>query len=247
MMGKIDNNGLLSEEGILSLKRGLHWHQDFELVEPLVWSALQAWHDGGPPITREVVPSTVTTAASAGGASEAYEIELYPLYASVFLCDGHSRGEPRPFQQFVPLSRHLPLSDLVGRLREGLGRDARLKRYDCRLWLMDGAYNTSVAARASNPTPADMKDDEMLGWKLDLDLTILDERNSRGKQLQMQLDKDENISLMLELRNGDGKWPREVRALNLSGQAVSQEGEGGDEEKDELALGDGIVGLYNMG
>lgn len=112
-MGKIDNNMLLSGEGILSLRAGLRWHRDFELVEPLVWSALQAWHDGGPPIVRSVVPfrsnkpvgrTEMSYSPSKGGAKnieEEYDVELYPLFATVFLSDKLSRGEPRPFQQFV--------------------------------------------------------------------------------------------------------------------------------------------------
>ncbi|KAL7541598.1 hypothetical protein ACHAXR_011053, partial [Thalassiosira sp. AJA248-18] len=249
MMGKIDNNRLLSEEGILSLKQGLHWHRDFELVEPLAWSALQAWHDGGPPITREVVPfhSQKSNAVGMGsptkqGGSDEYEIELYPLYASVFLCDKASRGEPRPFQQFIPLSRYLPLKNVVDKLHEGLGRDAKLRRYDCRLWLMDSA---NVSASRSAPTPG--KDDDTLGWILDLDFPIGDERNLRGATL----DKNENISLMLELRNEDGTWPRSKANMSGEGEGEGEVGqEGGDgtiEEKDEMALGDGIVGLYNMG
>lgn len=112
-MGKIDNNMLLSDEGILSLRPSLRWHRDFELVEPLVWSALQAWHDGGPPIVRSVVPyhsnkptegTEMSYSPSRGAAKnieEEYDVELYPLFATVFLCDKVSRGEPRPFQQFV--------------------------------------------------------------------------------------------------------------------------------------------------
>lgn len=112
-MGKIDNNMLLSDEGILSLRPGLRWHRDFELVEPLVWSALQAWHDGGPPIVRSVVPfhsnkpverSEMSYSPSRSGVKsieEEYDVELYPLFATVFLCDKVSKGEPRPFQQFV--------------------------------------------------------------------------------------------------------------------------------------------------
>ena len=111
-MGKIDNNMLLSDEGILSLRLGLRWHKDFELVEPLVWSALQAWHDGGPPIVRSVVPfhsnkpivrteSYSPNRSGVKNVEEEYDVELYPLFATVFLCDKVSRGEPRPFQQFV--------------------------------------------------------------------------------------------------------------------------------------------------
>eukprot|EP00804_Cyclotella_cryptica_P008072 CCRYP_004567-RA/>CCRYP_004567-RA protein AED:0.10 eAED:0.10 QI:241/1/1/1/1/1/3/2557/1305 len=258
VLGKIDNNMLLSEEGILSLKQGLHWQRDFQLVEPLVWSALQAWHDGGPPIPRSVVPfnpqktdkqnsMSYSPAKSSIQPKEEYEIELYPLYATVFLCDATTQGEPRPFQQFVPLSRYLPLSELVNTLREGLGRDATkqtkmskgvLYRPTVRLWMMD-ASSASMLLAASSPS----KVDDSVGWILDTDLPIVDERNMRSAQLG----KDENVCLMLELRNDeDGSWPRSKSSLNSSKLEQIEE-ERMDEEKDAVKLGDGIIGLYNMG
>lgn len=259
VLGKIDNNMLLSEEGILSLKQGLHWQRDFQLVEPMVWSALQAWHDGGPPIPRSVVPfnpqmsdkqnhmSYSPTKLSPNSKEEEYEIELYPLYATVFLCDATTQGEPRPFQQFVALSRYLPLSELVDTLRDGLGRDLSkksttdkgvLNRPTVRLWMMD-ASSASMLLAASSPS----KVDDSVGWILDVDLPIVDERNMRDAHLG----KDENLCLMLELRNEeDGTWPR----AKLDVSSPRRENEGNEppaEEKEVVKLGDGIVGMYNMG
>jgi hypothetical protein len=258
VLGKIDNNMLLSEEGILSLKQGLHWQRDFQLVEPLVWSALQAWHDGGPPIPRSVVPFNPQTTDRQNHMSysptrntlqskEEYEIELYPLYATVFLCDATTQGEPRPFQQFVPLSRYLPLSELVDTLRDGLGRDVTkqsttdkgvLYKPTVRLWMMD-ASSASMLLAASSPS----KVDDSVGWILDTDLPIVDERDMRNAQLG----KDENICLMLELRNEeDGSWPRAKSSASRSTQE-SVEGKRHEEDKETVKLGNGIVGMYNMG
>ncbi|KAL3806464.1 hypothetical protein ACHAXA_004039 [Cyclostephanos tholiformis] len=237
LMGKIDNNGLLSDEGFLSLKQGLILRRDFELLEPLAWSALQAWHDGGPPITREVVPfSSRSRTMSLSDVDEKYELELYPLFATVFLCDNASRGEPRPFQQFIPLSRYLPLEDFVCKLRESLRRGSKLMRSDCRLWLMD---NTNITASRASPTSGEESD--TLGWILDLDHTIVDERNLRGAELT----KDENICLMLELRSDDGTWPHSKKIIESSEKDGQLDGI--CEEKEEMVLGDGVVGLYNLG
>ena len=258
VLGKIDNNMLLSEEGILSLKQGLHWQRDFQLVEPLVWSALQAWHDGGPPIPRYVVPfnpqmtdkqnhMSYSPTKNSSQSKEEYEIELYPLYATVFLCDKITQGEPRPFQQFVPLSRYLPLSELVDTLRDGLGKDITKQstaekgvpyRPTVRLWMMN-ASSASMLLAASSPS----KIDDSVGWILDTDLPIGDERNLRDAQLG----KDENVCLMLELRNeDDGSWPRSKPTTTSSVQeSKGEENQSGD--KDIVKLGDGIVGLYNMG
>ena len=51
---------------------------------------------------------------------------------------------------------------------------------------------------------------------------------------------------MLELRNEDGAWPRSK--TSMSGVTEDEEDDNDtNEERDEMALGDGIVGLYNMG
>jgi hypothetical protein len=236
-MEKIDNNGILSDEGILSLKRGLILGRDYELLEPMAWSALQAWYDGGPPITREVVPFSVRSRSLLDvDVDEEYELELYPLLATVFLCDKASRGEPRPFQQFIPLSRYLPLENFVCKLRESLRRGSTLTQSDCRLWLMDNANIT-----ASRATPTSGEESDTLGWILDLDHTITDKRNLRGAQLT----KDENICLMLELRKEDGAWPRSKKIIACTVDDEHLDGE--CEEKEEKVLGDGVVGLHNLG
>lgn len=172
---------------------------------------------------------------SAMNVAEEHEIELYPLFVTVFLCDTASKGEPRPFQQYVPLSRYLPLEELVDKLCEGLGRDAT-KPPHCRLWMMDST-GASMSRAASSPCKAD----DSLGWILDLDLTISNESNIRG----MQLSKDENnISLMLEVRNEkDGTWPRSKSKMAKETGKDFQEGS----EENEPVLGDGIMGLHNMG
>ena len=220
-------------------------------MEPLVWSALQAWWDGGPPIPRYVVPfnpqktdsnNKVSYSPSPKSmmSSEEYEIELYPLYASIFLCDAASKGEPRPFQQFVPMSRYLPLNDLITTLCEGLGSDTDIRPH-CRLWMMD-ASGASMTRSVSSSSKAD----DSLGWILDTELPIGDERNMRGAQLG----KDENINLMLELRNDeDGSWPRtKSKMVKPNLEHEGQVGEDAtEEESDDMKLGDGIVGLYNMG
>jgi hypothetical protein len=245
MTRKIDNNNLMSVEGILSLKQGLEWHRDYELLEPLTWSALQAWYDGGPPITREVVPfhqlnidlrhqmSISSRNSDSSAVGEEYAIELYPLFANVYLCDRASQGEPRPFQQFVPLSMYLHLDQFVAKLREGLLRGSKMMRSDSRLWLIDGINITNSASG---------KELDTIGWILDLDHPISDERNLRTTQLK----KNENINLLLELRNEDGSWPRSKVANDRSGENV-RKADRVNEEKEEMVLGDGIVGLYNMG
>ena len=118
------------------------------------------------------------------------------------------------------------MADLVDTLYEGLGRDTK-KPFHCRLWLMDAP---------TTPRPGRVEDS--LGWMLDLDLTIGHERNMRDSQLA----KGENINLVLELKDeSDGTWPRSTQTPDsfeaTESKAVTE----------EIPLGDGIVGLYNMG
>jgi hypothetical protein len=52
---------------------------------------------------------------------------------------------------------------------------------------------------------------------------------------------------MLELRNEeDGSWPRAKSSASRSTQE-SVEGKRHEEDKETVKLGDGIVGMYNMG
>jgi hypothetical protein len=51
---------------------------------------------------------------------------------------------------------------------------------------------------------------------------------------------------MLELRNEDGTWPCPKGIIEITGEG-EQQVDGTSEEKEEMVLGDGIVGLYNMG
>jgi hypothetical protein len=104
--------------------------------------------------------------------------------------------------------------------------------------MMD-ASSASMLLAASSPS----KVDDSVGWILDTDLPIVDERNMRNAQLG----KDENICLMLELRNEeDGSWPRAKSSASRSTQE-SVEGKRHEEDKETVKLGDGIVGMYNMG
>jgi hypothetical protein len=81
-----------------------------------------------------------------------------------------------------------------------------------------------------------------MGWILDLEHPFSDKRNLRTTQLK----KNENISLLLELRNEDGSWPRSKEANDRTVENA-QKADRANEQKEEMVLGDGIVGLYNMG
>ena len=223
-IGKISNKGLLRDNGSLALRVDIKWRNDYEILPPLAWSALQAWYDGGPPIHRSVVPyspSAATAAVPMRGRGPTLrtenEIELYPFFVTMFLCDNSSRGEARPFQQQVPVSRVTPLRVLLVQLCKGLDIVPDMGR----LWAMD----------TSDPEQSGQND-----WLLDLDSNIVEQRKSR---VNGDGTGNSNLSLLLELKNEEtGQWPR------------GEDGKNWIFKKDDFSgidIGDGIVGLYNMG
>lgn len=199
----------------------------------MAWSALQAWYDGGPPIHRTVVPYIPSTGTPSPHSRvprirTAYEIELYPYFVTVFLCDTLSRGEARPFQQYVPVSRVSPVRMLLLQLCKGLEIDPKYGR----LWIME-----------NNPNQVDTTGRNSSDWLLNMDENIVEQLNRRGAPTGIG-DNGQSIVLLLELKNAETEeWPR---GLNGKIWAFPVEGRDGDLRPDS-GVGDGIVGLYNMG
>lgn len=231
---RISNTGLLVENGSLSLRPNIRWKHDYELLPPLAWSALQAWYDGGPPIHRSVVKYIANSGATSSPHSSRApmtmptenEIELYPYFVTVYLCDATSRGEARPFQQNYQMSRVSPIIVLLVQLC----RELDLSPDSARLWVMgsaSGAITAGVDARD------DGRGDD---WILSSDLNIVEQRKRRG------VSKDGRIILLLELKDRDtGLWPRGADGKEW---AFS---DGSTPVQIPTDLGDGVVGLYNMG
>mmetsp|Transcript_429 Transcript_429/g.1102 ORF Transcript_429/g.1102 Transcript_429/m.1102 type:complete len:910 (+) Transcript_429:307-3036(+) len=165
-LGQINNTKLLRENGSLALRVGIKWQRDYEILPPLGWSALQAWYDGGPPISRMVVPYNSGTPTSAVPNSRGRqmslrtenELELYPIFVTMFLCDSVSRGEARPFQQGVPVSRVSPIRMLMIHVCKELDANPDM----CRLWVMESSDDEDQNGK---------KD-----WLLDVDCSLDDQR-----------------------------------------------------------------------
>lgn len=229
----IDNNFLL-REGSLVLRSNLRHPRDFLLVPPLVWDALQAWYDGGPPIERTVVKRSPDSASSAISVNDSTtdqpfiipivvesDVELYPFCLTIALADT-ATGQPRPFQQWQLVSRIEPAQSLLSTLCFSL----RSSPENSRLWKISsqkmGHDNTSSCRL------------------LDLNLSL-------NNQIERA---DEAAIIMLEIRGEDGVWPRsrvveESRPSTLSAADSLTRFENTKNEVDDE--GDGIVGLYNMG
>jgi len=223
-LGRISNKGLLSDNGSLALRADIRWRHDYEILPPLAWSALQAWYDGGPPIHRTVVPYLPSGSASPHSTQQRIrtenEIELYPYFVTVFMCDVISRGEARPFQQYVPLSRVSPIGFMLVQLCKGLDVDPDLAR----LWVM-------------GRSASGLGDEASADWILNLDSTIVDQRKRRNCGTDSS-----GITLLLEIKDTEtGLWPR-----GLDGKEWSFH-EKPAAVQDTSDPGDGVVGLYNMG
>lgn len=213
---KINNNELLHSNGGLALKSGLRFKDDVILIPPLAWSALQAWHDGGPPIFRSVVPfKNINTHGKMQS-----DIELYPIFTTILLMD--DCGDARPFQQYFSVSRYLPTKELLQNLCKSLNTDPR----NGRLW-MGPSY--------SGPNFPGNFD-----FTLDPELSLLE-----NMKLNCTMDSEVDATkvtreIVLEMKTSQGNWPSE--------NDEEFDGDENDSEQDiSSSLGDGIVGLHNMG
>jgi ubiquitin C-terminal hydrolase len=225
---RINNASLLAENGSLALLGNIRWKHEYEILPPLGWNALQAWYDGGPPIHRSVVRYIATSGPTSPHSSKPRiptenEIELYPFFVTVYLCDAASRGEARPFQQNFQLSRVTPVGVTLVQLCKELDVDPDLAR----LWVVSNDKPTSVTADGRHENCDD--------WIVDTRSNIVEQRKRRSQS-------GGAITLLLEIKDMEtGLWPRGVDGKEWSFRGKSSQ------EKIDSDLGDGVVGLYNMG
>jgi len=227
-LGPINNTKLLRENGSLALRVDIKWRHDYEIIPPLGWSALQAWYDGGPPISRMVVPyqsgsSNFAIPHNRGRSMSLRtdnEIELYPFFVTMFLCDSSSRGEARPFQQAVPVSRVSPVRVLLVQLCKELDADPNRGR----LWVIEPSVDSEGTGKND--------------WLLDVDSNIVEQRKNR---IGADQSGSSNIKLLLELKDVEtNEWPRGIDGKNWSFKKEK-------DDQSSMEIGDGIVGLFNMG
>lgn len=238
-LDRINNRGLLADDKSLNLRPDIRWKHDYEILPPLGWSALQAWYDGGPPIYRTVVRYVTAQPASphasvatkrASRIPTENELELYPFFVTVYLCDATSRGEARPFLQNFQLSRVSPVMVMLVQLCRELEVDPDMAR----LWVMESNPDAPPTPAAPSPSKHDAED-----WVLSLDQNIIEQRKRRATT---STDHGKGITLLLELKDKEtGKWPRGVDGKEWSFVAKSKV------EEQRSNIGDGVVGLYNMG
>jgi DUSP domain len=290
-LNRIRNAGLLVENGSLALRPDIRWKHDYEILPPLAWAALQAWYDGGPPIHRSVVkyisnnaptsPHQSTslastrggTAGSGGTIPTENEIELYPLFVTVYLCDAASRGEARPFQQNFQLSRVSPILVMLVQLCKELD----VNPDQVRLWVLGSrsiandlggvpvasssfspstsmlSLSSDTSSQATRQQPGGGSSSLADDWILSIDNSIIEQMKRRG---MTTISKDSPIVLLLELKDRDsGLWPRGIDGKEWTSRRQRHQDSGNssasslpsDQQVGSSDLGDGIVGLYNMG
>ena len=203
-------------------------------MAPLAWSALQAWHDGGPPIHRSVVAYAAPNKSSTNKQTQC-EIELYPTFVTVLLSDSTSRGETRPFQQYFPVSSFLPVEVLLQELCKSLDIETR----NGRLWMMGSRSGVSYVAGDSHYFDGNANGSD---WLLRMDVSLVDQLKEKGIKKFGDEFPGKTIVLLLELKDDkEGTWPR--------GQKYNREIIGNQQKSSKAGnmIGDGIVGLYNMG
>jgi len=163
-----------------------------------------------------------------------HDIELYPLFVSVMLCDATSGGEPTPFQQQVPLSRQKPCRSLLQELCENLQADPKY----CRLWMRGKDIATAMVGPDGTPL-LDEDAPPPPDFLLYLDMKLEDQLKRKG--IVLGEGTNVRLTLILEIKDErNGSWPLGMRHnLDLAARTMQQ--------KDGIGIGDGIVGLYNMG
>lgn len=261
-MNRIRNASLLVDNGSLALRPDIRWKHDYEILPPLAWSALQAWYDGGPPIHRSVVKYVPISSPSSPHSNQAsnnmrgqlpteFEIELYPLFVTIYLCDSASRGEAKPFQQHLQLSRVSAIMVMLVQLCKELD----VNPDQARLWVMNRYDPSDPNATAPQSSSANIDESGKMSfasagiddWILGLDQSIIEQLKRRGSNVT----KDASIVLLLEIKDRDtGLWPRGIdgtewafqREKNATMSSSTHNAGGAPSD-----LGDGIVGLYNMG
>jgi hypothetical protein len=227
--GRINNRPLLAEGGSLALRQDIRWKHDYDILAPLAYTALQAWYDGGPPIYRTVV-KYLNSAISPHQISKnrmptENELELYPCFVTVFLCDSASKGEARPFQQNYQVSRVSPVRLMHLQMCRELEVDPEMAR----LWLLE----TFPEVQAISSTP---NEKSSTSWILDLDQNLIEQRKRWGSTADSSA-----LMFLLEMKDKEtGLWPRGIDGKLWT--LKENFSEGVDPEQ-----GDGVVGLYNMG
>jgi DUSP domain len=258
-MNRIRNASLLVDNGSLALRPDIRWKHDYEILPPLAWSALQGWYDGGPPIHRSVVKYVAMSSSSSPHSKQAtnlmrgqipteFEIELYPLFVTVYLCDSASRGEAKPFQQHFQLSRVSPIMMMLVQLC----RELDVRPDQARLWVIGNKpSDPNVTLLPSTIGEDSAKSNHGISsgddWILGLDQSITEQVKRRGSSVT----KDASIILLLELKDRDsGLWPRGIDGTDWAFQReknATQASAAPTSGTSLAELGDGIVGLYNMG
>ena len=150
-----------------------------------------------------------------------YEIDLYPLFVTVLLIDSTSRAEARPFQQYFPVSRYLPLSNLVKDLCKSLEVEAS----NGRLWI-------------AGTRPLSNSDETDLLLKVEKNL--VDQLKKKGFIKSEDELAAKKLEFILELKGDNGEWPTEVKGKH-------EKCDDNKQAQNEFPMGDGIVGLHSMG
>jgi hypothetical protein len=157
------------------------------------------------------------------------EIELYPMFATVFMCDAASKGAARPFQQYVPVSRVNPLREVLASLCAQLDVDPKFGR----LWWLsrsDGKFTGGDSL-------------------MNIESSIMAQRiMRRSVEANGDSTNEKPTVLLLEVKDVDtNKWPRGVGGVLNTSFSQDSANSAGSGAKEEIKVGDGIVGLYNMG
>ncbi|GMH71767.1 hypothetical protein TL16_g05739 [Triparma laevis f. inornata] len=203
----INNRELFLPNSNVQLKPGLLMDSDYKLLPPTAYNALESWYgyEGAPPISRL---STVNSFCE-------YNVELYPLVTHVSLCVKDEKL--KLYRNEVLVSRKEKVQDFIKNMCEDLKEDPERSR----LWVLKENTQHPVESHGSPQSIPHKRLEEM---KNDSDVQHSNPMNGRSSPsspsaistdavlaLDMTFEQtvvSTNASLLLEIMNQDGTWPR---------------------------------------
>ena len=233
-VGPIDNRSLLSNGSSVVLRPGLVLGQDFNILPPLVWEALQSWYGGMLSISRRIRArkhfNRSRLSSSINFSAEDFDVELYPLCINVSLAD--KSGNAKPFQRSILVSRSESVSSFIKDLCKVISADfekARLWSSTCLLPPPPRPPPSRPSRSFSNrpePIPArpiaqSQREDIVLAH----DMLFGDTNIKDGQEL------------ILEVLGEDGVWPRSrlPSAVQLEEESEAEE-TSSDEGNEKMAI-----------
>jgi len=194
----IDNTPLLEKNSEnLELRINIQEGSDFSVIPAPVWSCLQRWYGGSPPLPREVV---------AFGNRRQKRVDLFPLFADVNVIRARRDLENTSrTTETVCMSEYSPLVEVLNVIRKALKISESMKRL--RLWLVTDDETVKLIYSQKEGACAENLQDLAVQRPVQLAVDIQNENNKFqiSKSTKISLKSDFEVGMEIEYRH-QGNW-----------------------------------------